>query len=476
MRLSRAGGVAVLTALWLAVPPPSHGAETVVVDHLTTGTVFDGIVDGFPTLAAHDGTPDFGGNPLSVVRKGDVTEARAVMELPLATFAGIAPERITSAVLRFNVDDVLSTLGPGTELNGQAAETILVHFYDGDGEAKLGDYRNTDEAPVSIDTGPGQITDETLARSGALFLDVDVRARLVTALGAGTPFLGVLWRTTDSPTGTSLDDGRGGSPSGEPSDTSEGSRMPFLTVTIADPPEPGCGNGVLEADEGCDDGNRLPGDCCDADCVPEADGSPCDDGAACTSSDACAAGTCTGALPCGDGVADPACDEECDDGGTTPGDGCSATCRWDSLVGGSGPRECAVTVAFVRPVRDGAGVIATAQTCTDGADCDADGAAGTCGFDVAVCLGMRDARTLSCTTTEALVPKRVKPARAGSVAALSSALANVATPGCTAPARVDVPLRKRGTKPGKLKLVVGARSAATGADRDVVVLKCLPAQ
>jgi cysteine-rich repeat protein len=391
--------------------------------------------------------------------------------------AGVAAERIASAVLRFNIDDVLSTLGPGTELSGRAADEVLVHFYDGDGAATLADYRRTDEAPVRVDTGPGAITDATLAQSGALAFDVDVRARLVAALAAGTPFLGILWRTTDSPTGTSLDDGQGGSPSGEPSDTSAGSRMPFLTVTIADPPEPGCGNGLREAGEVCDDGNRLSGDCCDADCAPEPDGSACDDGDGCTRGDTCRAGTCGGALPCGDGVADAACHEECDDGGTAPGDGCSATCRWDSLVGGTGPRECLVTVAFVRPVRDDAGAVGVAQACPDGAACDGDAGAGTCGFDVAVCLAATDARTPACTATGTLVPRRVKPARAGtSTAALGDALARLPAPGCTAPVRIDVPLRKRGKKPGKLKLVVGARSAATGADRDVVVLTCLPAQ
>ena len=475
MQLRRLASLAFVSALWLAGPPASHGAETLVLDHLTAGTVFDGIVDGFPNLAAHDGNGDFGGNPLSVVRKGEVTEVRSIMELPLAALAGIATDRIESAVLTFNVDDVLSTLGPGTELNGQGADTILLHFYDGDGQATLADYKRTDEAAVSVDTGPGTITDQTLAQSGALFFDVDVKARLLTALGAGTPSLGVLWRTGDQQTGTSLDDGRGGSPSGEPSDTSEGSRMPFLTITIGDPVEPGCGNGVLEPNEGCDDGNLVPGDCCDAACAPEADGNICDDGDACTNGDVCAAGECAGALPCGDGVADPTCNEECDDGNTTPADGCSATCRWDSFIGGTSSKECIVTVAFVDPARDGTGAVAKNQSCGDGAPCDVDESTGTCGFEVAACIGRSDARTPSCLPGESLVAKRVKPGKA-SVAALSDALAGLTGPGCTDPVRIDVPLRKRGPKPGKLKLVFGARSAAAGADRDVVVLKCLPGQ
>jgi cysteine-rich repeat protein len=59
-----------------------------------------------------------------------------------------------------------------------------------------------------------------------------------------------------------------------------------------------CGNGVVEPGEECDDGNTTAGDGCSATCRREV---------------------------CGNGVLDPG--EECDDGNTTPGDGCTATCR-----------------------------------------------------------------------------------------------------------------------------------------------------
>jgi len=58
-----------------------------------------------------------------------------------------------------------------------------------------------------------------------------------------------------------------------------------------------CGNGRIELGEECDDGNTTPGDGCDEECNAE----------------------------CGDGVVSG--DEECDDGNTTPGDGCSAICE-----------------------------------------------------------------------------------------------------------------------------------------------------
>jgi cysteine-rich repeat protein len=58
------------------------------------------------------------------------------------------------------------------------------------------------------------------------------------------------------------------------------------------------------------------------------DGTACDDGMACTIPDACTAGQCVGnSMICGDGTVQLGCNEECDDGNTTSGDGCSSTCQ-----------------------------------------------------------------------------------------------------------------------------------------------------
>jgi fibro-slime domain-containing protein len=75
----------------------------------------------------------------------------------------------------------------------------------------------------------------------------------------------------------------------------------------------GCGDGVRGQDEACDDGNRLAGDGCSADCLEEAGFS-------------CAIfGTgCTPIAICGD--ARVAASEQCDDGNLSAGDGCSARC------------------------------------------------------------------------------------------------------------------------------------------------------
>lgn len=65
-----------------------------------------------------------------------------------------------------------------------------------------------------------------------------------------------------------------------------------------------CGDGMKNGDEQCDDGNQINGDGCSADCRTE--------------------------LPlhyCGDGKKD--CGEQCDDGNNLPGDGCSVTCQFE---------------------------------------------------------------------------------------------------------------------------------------------------
>lgn len=66
-----------------------------------------------------------------------------------------------------------------------------------------------------------------------------------------------------------------------------------------------CGNLVLETPEECDDGNTTSGDGCSAECTIEPF--------------------------CGDGILDPG--EQCDDGNTSPGDGCSSVCTIESFCG-----------------------------------------------------------------------------------------------------------------------------------------------
>ena len=75
------------------------------------------------------------------------------------------------------------------------------------------------------------------------------------------------------------------------------------TCTIENTPEPYCGDGNLDNNEECDDGNNTSGDGCSATCQTESTPNPY----------------------CGDGQVNSG--EQCDDGNNISGDGCSATCR-----------------------------------------------------------------------------------------------------------------------------------------------------
>ena len=81
--------------------------------------------------------------------------------------------------------------------------------------------------------------------------------------------------------------------------------------------------GACDVAESCD---GVHTDCPEDGYQP--DGVSCNDGIACTTADQCTGGACAGtSVSCGDGTEQPACGEDCDDGNTTGGDGCSATCR-----------------------------------------------------------------------------------------------------------------------------------------------------
>lgn len=95
-----------------------------------------------------------------------------------------------------------------------------------------------------------------------------------------------------------------------------------------------CGDGILEGQEECDDGNTSPGDGCDGNCRSEGgpgcgngtldDGEGCDDGNL-NSGDGCSAG-CSPEF-CGDGIVQAGLGEECDDGNLVPGDSCMPICE-----------------------------------------------------------------------------------------------------------------------------------------------------
>lgn len=120
---------------------------------------------------------------------------------------------------------------------------------------------------------------------------------------------------------------------------------------------PGCGDGVEQAPEACDDGDNDSGDGCSAACVVE-------HGFACgTTFPSVCASTCGDALV--------ASDEACDDDGTADGDGCDFECNEEPGWACAGePSVCTTSC--------GDGIAAGAEQCDDN-DTDAgDGCSPTC--------------------------------------------------------------------------------------------------
>ncbi len=134
-----------------------------------------------------------------------------------------------------------------------------------------------------------------------------------------------------------------------------------------------CGNAIVENGEQCDDGNQVPADGCDPDCIVRAvcgNGLPegeeqCDDGNT-TDGDGCRA-DCTVETVCGNGI--PEFPEECDDGNSNGGDGCDPSCRVELCGGISCDDGNPCTVNGCDP---------STETCTvtnlpDNASCELDG-------------------------------------------------------------------------------------------------------
>ncbi len=116
-----------------------------------------------------------------------------------------------------------------------------------------------------------------------------------------------------------------------------------IAVALIPAAAPFCRNEILEAGEGCDDGNANPCDGCSPACVLEFG---CGDGSACGAEqcDDGNAGLCDGCSPactletCGDGVLCAALGETCDDANTDPYDGCSPSCGSEAC--GNGAIDC----------------------------------------------------------------------------------------------------------------------------------------
>jgi MYXO-CTERM domain-containing protein len=126
-----------------------------------------------------------------------------------------------------------------------------------------------------------------------------------------------------------------------------------------------CGNAIVTMGETCDDGNTVSGDGCDANCTPTACGNTivtageaCDDGNA-VEGDGCDS-NCT-ASACGNAIQAP--NEACDDGNTMSGDGCDANCT---------PTACGNTIVTAGEVCDDGNAV-------EGDGCDSNCTVSACG-------------------------------------------------------------------------------------------------
>jgi len=146
--------------------------------------------------------------------------------------------------------------------------------------------------------------------------------------------------------------GTGSTPS-----TPVGGIKPTGTVVTSDMSK--CGNGAVDGEEQCDDGNKVGADGCNPLCQIEADWSCPPQG-----------GACTYTAVCGDGKL--AMSEACDDGDNLDGNGCNSTCSgvetgWQCRVPG---RKC---IPFC-----GDGLIIGTENCDDGNAVSGDGCSVRC--------------------------------------------------------------------------------------------------
>ena len=124
----------------------------------------------------------------------------------------------------------------------------------------------------------------------------------------------------------------------------------------------GCGGSCGTCLLGCPSPSFCDAGICVAACAPNCAGKSCgNDGCGCECGEcgagfACTVGGTCKASVCGNGVVD--FNEECDDGNTDSGDGCSAECNWESVCGD--------------------GVIEPPEQCDDGNTDDGDGCSAEC--------------------------------------------------------------------------------------------------
>ena len=103
--------------------------------------------------------------------------------------------------------------------------------------------------------------------------------------------------------------GKGGNNTGASSGAGGGVIFTMTDAGVERPTGGNCGDGVMERNEGCDDGNTISGDGCSRICQVESNWNCPKEGQACEN-----------LAKCGNNILTS--DETCDDGNTSSGDGC----------------------------------------------------------------------------------------------------------------------------------------------------------
>jgi fibro-slime domain-containing protein len=153
--------------------------------------------------------------------------------------------------------------------------------------------------------------------------------------------------------------GDGGAPAKPDAGTIPGTGEPQPENPDAGP-KGRCGDGVLNSGEVCDDGNTSSGDGCSASCAVIETGWLCTQpGKPCTRTNICGNGQVEGT-------------ETCDDRNTTSGDGCAANCTTESGW------NCPSTGGRCVAARCGDLIIAGDEECEDGNATNGDGCSSIC--------------------------------------------------------------------------------------------------
>jgi cysteine-rich repeat protein len=150
-----------------------------------------------------------------------------------------------------------------------------------------------------------------------------------------------------------------------------------------------CGDGVVSTSEQCDDGNTTSGDGCSSTCIKESSPSRC-----------------------GDGILDVAT-ETCDDGNTASGDGCSATCQTETP-----PNKC------------GNGAIDGTEGCDDGNTTAGDGCSQACVVEMDwMCTGAPSQCTMITMATDGTcaLPNMIALTGTGTLTGMGSGDTSTAT-------------------------------------------------